>query len=247
MTAAQHVTQLGDLQAVPRQVDDDRRFLRAELRGRGQQPLTVRPSPSGDFDQQPNPGTHLFSLLCGQRPVPLRVLLRQGQPVPHDVGGEGADGGPVAAEAPGRFSAGDRRPGLGAEQRAAGAVAQHQEADRDLPEPRFGEAREFRGLEAPELQFSGRGEGELADHPDDELHAGLLSQGQEHVRYCPDDSASGCSDDSASGCSDDSASGWSDDSASGCDPVPGRCREPIRAGSARIQPMSCMKGTVCPT
>ena len=39
MAAAQHVVQLRDLQAMPLQVGDDRRFLRAEMRGRGQQAL----------------------------------------------------------------------------------------------------------------------------------------------------------------------------------------------------------------
>jgi hypothetical protein len=67
VAAAQHVAQLGYLQSVLGEVDDDRGFLRAELRGRGEQAVAILPGPSRDFDQQPNPGTHQFSLLRCER------------------------------------------------------------------------------------------------------------------------------------------------------------------------------------
>src|SRR6202044_2981584 len=48
-------------------VDDDRRSLRAELRGGRLQPPAVAPGPGGDVDQQPNPGTHPRGPLRAER------------------------------------------------------------------------------------------------------------------------------------------------------------------------------------
>ena len=67
MTAAEHVTQLRHLQPVVLQVDDDRRFLRAELRGGCLQPPAIAPGAGGDVNEQPDPGTHLRGLLRAER------------------------------------------------------------------------------------------------------------------------------------------------------------------------------------
>src|SRR6202034_849051 len=67
VTAAEDVTQLGHLQPVLFQVDDDRRLLRAELRGGRLEYPAVASGPGRDVNEQPNPGAHLRGPLRAER------------------------------------------------------------------------------------------------------------------------------------------------------------------------------------
>ena len=57
---------LCDLQAVPLQIGNDRRFLRAEVLDRSQQPPAVCPCPSRNLNHRPDPGPHFLGPLGGQ-------------------------------------------------------------------------------------------------------------------------------------------------------------------------------------